>query len=119
MNNAFPILLLIAGGAGLVVFLLRTWRGLKRFDHEQEEAEAQHLLDNERRHSLQAGDLSDCPRAVDRDGRETYAAWYYQTEAELARRQRMQAYQQDLLSRCEALVEEAKNADLGSAEDQS
>ena len=90
--SPFPLLLLF--------FVVSFWLGrlylrVKRFD--QQHAENERLMDRERQHSQAAGDLSDCPRPLDRDGRPTSGGWYLHPEAAAKRKTRLETFEEEQL----------------------
>ena len=86
--NPFPPLLLFFVAC---FFAWRLWR--QHLDRKQARADKQ-MLKEEARHSLAAGDLSDCPRPVDREGRPTYGGWLYHKENDAERKTQPQSIEE-------------------------
>ena len=97
----------------LVFLLWGLYQALRRVDAgaiAPADEQAEQVIDEERRHSLAAGDISGCPRPVDRDGRDIYGGWYHQPKVAAERRRRMQV-DDELMRRWQALIKEAKSED--------
>ena len=102
--NPFSLLLLF------FVVCFFAWRFLRRVQRlECERARAaEQMLEEEARYSRAAGDLSDCPRPVDRDGRPTYGGWYLHPEAAAERKTRLDTFEAEQLHlQVESLLKQA------------
>ncbi len=102
--NPFSLLLLVFVPA---FFAWRLLRRVQRLKAERARA-AEQMLEEETRYSRAAGNLSDCPRPVDRDGRQTYAGWILHPEAAAERKTRPHPFEEEQLhQRLESLLKQA------------